>query len=52
MASHPLGVLTAALRLGSSANLLRAHSISLSMSLLKTLINSGANMDPEGITCY
>jgi len=41
MASHPSGTLTAPLSLVSSGNLLRVHSISLSMPLMKILNSTG-----------
>ncbi|KAK4814241.1 LOW QUALITY PROTEIN: hypothetical protein QYF61_012737 [Mycteria americana] len=48
MTSHPSGVSTAPHSLVSSANLLRVHSISLSMSLMKILNSTGPSTDPCG----
>ncbi|KAK4810857.1 hypothetical protein QYF61_008829 [Mycteria americana] len=45
MTSRPSGVSTAPLSLVSSANLLRVHSISLSMSLMKILNSTGPSTD-------
>ncbi|KAK4810863.1 hypothetical protein QYF61_008835 [Mycteria americana] len=45
MTSRPSGVSTAPLSLVSSANLLRVHSISLSMSLMKILNSTGPTVD-------
>jgi len=46
MAFHPSGVSTAPFSLVSSANLLRVHSLLLSMSLMKLLNSTRPNMDP------
>ncbi|KAK4827087.1 LOW QUALITY PROTEIN: hypothetical protein QYF61_014189 [Mycteria americana] len=45
MVSHPSDVSTAPLSLMSSANLLRVHSIPLSMSLMKILNSTGPTID-------
>jgi len=46
VASHPSGVSAAPLSLVSSANLLRVHSISLSMSLMKIWNSTSPSTDP------
>jgi len=48
MASRPSGVSVAPLSLVSSADLLRVHSILLSMSVMKILNSSGPCVDPGG----
>ncbi|KAK4826465.1 hypothetical protein QYF61_009192, partial [Mycteria americana] len=45
MTSHPSGMSTAPLSLVSSANLLKVHLISLSMSLMKILNSTGPTVD-------
>ena len=53
MASHPSGVLTAPHSLVSSANVLRVHSIPLSMSLMKILNSTSPSTDPlSDTTCH
>ncbi|KAK4822069.1 hypothetical protein QYF61_009330 [Mycteria americana] len=48
MTSRPSAVSTAPLSLVSSANLLRVHSISLSMSLMRILNRTGPSTDSRG----